>query len=141
MVTDAGWTAGKAVKEAGWYWWKYKGMLSIVELRAWPNGKKLYAKGGVTVPINALELDGEFLGPITPDDRQQGKVEGIGECKDLVDSFAEAYLLASMVAHSLSPEIHKCIAEFVSSVGGEIAKLAQQAQEGGVGDADTHVIS
>ena len=75
---------------------------------------------------------------IVDDSYQQGRVAGIGECKDLVDSFAEAYLLASMVAHSLSPEIHKCIAEFVSSIGGEIAKLAQAAQdEKGVGDVHT----
>lgn len=70
------------------------------------------------------------------DSYPQERADGIGECKDLVDSFAEAYLLASMVAHSLSPEIHKCIAEFVSSIGGEIAKLAQAAQdEKGGGDA------
>ena len=77
------------------------------------------------------------LQDVRDDSYQQGRVAGIGECKDLVDSFAEAYLLASMVAHSLSPEIHKCIAEFVSSIGGEIAKLAQAAQdEKGVGDAE-----
>lgn len=121
---------------AGWYWWRDKDKRGKVRFCVC---QEVYILHGSLFAADCGYLDklsGEWLGPITPDSYQQGRVAGIGECKDLVDSFAEAYLLASMVAHSLSPEIHKCIAKFVSSIGGEIAKLAQQAQdEKGVGDA------
>lgn len=127
-MTEAGWTAEP--KEEGWHWWRKPSdgltIPYVVKVQKASSGWFVLWQHDWNY---AEVLGGEFLGPLSPTDRQQGRVEGIGECKDLVDSFAEAYLLASMVAHSLSPEIHKGIAEFVSSIGGEIAKLAQQAQE------------
>ena len=78
-MTDAGWTAGKDVKEIGWYWWRlHPHRMKVVEvvqdyeggpLRSYVNGMWIY-----------LEQSGaEWLGPLSPDDKAQGRVEGLRE--------------------------------------------------------------
>ena len=84
-MTEAGWTAGKAVKEAGWYWWRlHPHRMKVVEvvqdyeggpLRSYVNGMWIY-----------LEQSGaEWLGPLSPDDKAQGRVEGLRECLDMLE--------------------------------------------------------
>ena len=84
-MTDAGWTAGKDVKEIGWYWWRlHPHRMKVVEvvqdyeggpLRSYVNGMWIY-----------LEQSGaEWLGPLSPDDKAQGRVEGLRECLDMLE--------------------------------------------------------
>jgi hypothetical protein len=61
----------------------------------------------------AANFDGEWLGPITPDSYQQGRVAGLREAHVFAMEAGAFY-----TAHRISALIDK----------------AQQAQEGGVGD-------
>ena len=80
-MTEAGWPAGKDVKEIGWYWWRlHPHRMKVVEvvqdyeggpLRSYVNGMWIY-----------LEQSGaEWLGPLSPDDKAQGRVEGLREAE------------------------------------------------------------
>ena len=85
-MTDAGWTAGKDVKEIGWYWWRlHPHRMKVVEvvqdyeggpLRSYVNGMWIY-----------LEQSGaEWLGPLSPDDKAQGRVAAFKEVEQRFDS-------------------------------------------------------
>ena len=84
-MTEAGWPAGKDVKEIGWYWWRlHPHRMKVVEvvqdyeggpLRSYVNGMWIY-----------LEQSGaEWLGPLSPDDKAQGRVDGLRECLDMLE--------------------------------------------------------
>ena len=84
-MTEAGWPAGKDVKEIGWYWWRlHPRRMKVVEvvqdyeggpLRSYVNGMWIY-----------LEQSGaEWLGPLSPDDKAQGRVDGLRECLDMLE--------------------------------------------------------
>ena len=70
--------------------------------------------------------------------RQQGKVEGIQESKNLVSEFIEAWLLAGMVAKLLTPAVHEAVGGLSRDLRRELQKIEQAAQdEKGVGDGNT----
>ena len=81
-MTEAGWTRNAPTKE-GWYWWR--NLLTDNAPEVWAivdHGDGLEVIG----PFDETALDewvsdmgGEWLGPITPDDRQQGRVAGLRE--------------------------------------------------------------
>ena len=84
-MTEAGWPAGKDVKEIGWYWWRlHPHRMKVVEvvqdyeggpLRSYVNGMWIY-----------LEQSGaEWLGPLSPDDKAQGRVACLGDVKRYVE--------------------------------------------------------
>lgn len=54
----------------GWYWWRWKGEVRAIQLAVLPGSTtgKMYVKGGISVPINALDCDGEWQGPLTPNE-------------------------------------------------------------------------
>ena len=116
-MTEAGWPAGKDVKEIGWYWWRlHPHRMKDVEvvqdyeggpLRSYVNGMWIY-----------LEQSGaEWLGPLSPDDKAQGRVEGLRE------------------AHSFALDAG---AFYTAAKIGSLIDKAQAAQdEKGVGDGNT----
>ena len=126
MVTEAGWTRNAPTKE-GWYWWR--NLLTDNEPEVWAivdHGDGLEVIG----PFDETALDewvsdmgGEWLGPITPDSYQQGRVAGIKAVRrkitDLMDRGFTDY-----------EEDMDDLIEWTDF------QLAQQAQdERGVGDA------
>lgn len=70
-VVGALWIRGSDVRDVGWYWWNHKGEMRAVQIAAVRScekqyDNKLYAKGGISVPINALDIkDGRWLGPLS----------------------------------------------------------------------------
>ena len=123
-MTDAGWTAGKDVKEIGWYWWRlHPHRMKVVEvvqdyeggpLRSYVNGMWIY-----------LEQSGaEWLGPLSPDDKAQGRVEGLRE--------------AVQIGNEQSPHHLECALKWARKCeqrANEIEQAAQDEKE--VGDANT----
>ena len=84
-MTEAGWTRATDVTQPGWYWWRlHPHRMKVVEvvqdyeggpLRSYVNGMWIY-----------LEQSGaEWLGPLSPDDKAQGRVEGLRECLDMLE--------------------------------------------------------
>lgn len=129
-MTEAGWTSEKPT-EAGWYWYQGDTDLDAVVVWVAPNMHliNLSHRG----PVRAF--DGKWLGPITPTDRQQGRVEGIQESKNLVSEFIEAWLLAGMVAKLLTPAVHEAVGGLSRDLRRELQKIEQAAQdEKGVGE-------
>ena len=125
-MTEAGWTGNAPTKE-GWYWWR--NLLTDNEPEVWAivdHGDGLEVIG----PFDETALDewvsdmgGEWLGPITPDSYQQGRVAGIKAVRrkitDLMDRGFTDY-----------EEDMDDLIEWTDF------QLAQQAQdERGVGDA------
>ena len=119
-MTEAGWTREKPTA-AGWYWYR-----SIndeqTESVVWvaPNMGVFSAFYHSRVE----HLDGEWLGPISPDSYQQGRVEGLRECKHGLDiALDEGPLKAALY-------------RWIDARAERLEREAQQAQEGGVGDAN-----
>ena len=125
-MTEAGWTRNAPTKE-GWYWWR--NLLTDNAPEVWAivdHGDGLEVVG----PFDETALDewvsdmgGEWLGPITPDSYQQGRVAGIKAVRrkitDLMDRGFTDY-----------EEDMDDLIEWTDF------QLAQQAQdERGVGDA------
>ena len=77
-MTEAGWTRATDVNQAGWYWLRRVGSLAVVEVIAVPGYEpKHWIVEGANLRWSLGNMDGEFLGPITPDSYQQGRVAGI----------------------------------------------------------------
>ena len=135
-MTEAGWTSNEPTVE-GFYWHirtdlpPHVRVPGVLEIRKLDEGLRVYEPFGLNDVWHPLsEYGGLWLGPISPTDRQQGRVEGIGECKDLVAEFIEAWLLAGMVAKLLTPEVHEAVAGLSCDLKRELQKLAQAAQQG-----------
>ena len=116
-MTEAGWTHQTPI-EPGWYWWrnlqkKYATEQGpFVYMVRW-YGKKL-AIGNCDIE-NSHYTRGEWLGPITPDSYQQGRVAGLAKAVEIIKA---------------NTDVKKAI-EII-----RLHSLAQQAQaEKGVGDA------
>ena len=84
-MTEAGWTRATDVTQPGWYWWRlHPHRMKVVEvvqdyeggpLRSYVNGMWIY-----------LEQSGaEWLGPLSPDDKAQGRVEGLREAAGMTE--------------------------------------------------------
>ena len=81
-MTEAGWTRERPTKN-GWYWWRFDASTSATIVRIMVCGDGSLAEmsnnGHLLLAAN---FDGEWLGPITPTDRQQGRVEGLRDSMD-----------------------------------------------------------
>ena len=74
------------------------------------------------------DYDGEWLGPISPTDRQQGKVEGLREAACYCRNEADRSWSNDEIAGYDQALYETAMA---------LDSLAQQAQEGGVGDGNS----
>jgi len=85
-MTEAGWTRATDVTQPGWYWLRRVGSLAVVEVIAVPGYEpKHWIVEGVNLRWSLGNMDGEFLGPITPDSYQQGRVACLGDVKRYVE--------------------------------------------------------
>ena len=127
-MSEAGWTSKKPIV-AGWYWWR----TSQGDTKPW------------VVKVQRIDMDmmqmwmignnepviigdgGEWLGPITPDDRQQGRVAGLVRGAQLV-RWHKSCAFEADPAFALERA-----AKDIESVASQIIQ-PQQAQEGGVGE-------
>ena len=124
-MSNPTWTRERPIV-AGWYWWR-------VEVSDFNIPNVRYCEKAVSIWDTAVGLfvggqgylqdldDGEWLGPITPDSYQQGWVAGIKAVRrkitDLIDrGFTD------------------CEEDMDDLIDWIDFQLAQQAQEGGVGD-------
>ena len=84
-MTEAGWTRATDVTQPGWYWLRRVGSLAVVEVIAVPGYEpKHWIVEGANLRWSLGNMDGEFLGPITPDSYQQGRVAGLWEAVDIM---------------------------------------------------------
>ena len=86
-MTEAGWTR-EVPKEIGVYWWRSNAADNhpwIVRVHRGGLGLMLMQTiGGPLVPIGE---GGEWIGPISPTDRQQGKVEARDKLDELIGEY------------------------------------------------------
>ena len=79
-MTEAGWTAEP--KEEGWHWWRKPSdgltIPYVVKVQKASSGWFVLWQHDWNY---AEVLGGEFLGPLSPTDRQQGRVEGLREAE------------------------------------------------------------
>lgn len=91
--TEAGWTSTKPT-EAGWYWFRDLSRPYEDEREPYVVKVRQYAQH---LAVGNCRLEGapygrgEWLGPITPTDRQQGKVEGLREAGQIIAKVCEWY--------------------------------------------------
>ena len=84
-MTEAGWTRKKPTV-AGWYWWRDVDKRGKVRFCVC---QEVYMLHGSLFAADCGYLDklsGEWLGPITPTDRQQGRVAAFKEAEQRFDS-------------------------------------------------------
>ena len=126
-MTEAGWTSEKPTA-AGFWWWRQSDRVKYLyivevdsEMNVWFHGKEDESRVDY--------LTGEWFGPITPTDRQQGRVEGLREYREVVARELQ-------LDHNNHPTRFKAsIIEALDKADFEVAKIAQPAQdEKGVGD-------
>ena len=113
-MTEAGWTREKPTV-AGFWWWRQHDRVKhpyIVEvdseMNVWFHGKEEESRVDY--------LTGEWLGPLSPDDKAQGRVEGLREAVEIVKANSDVKKAVEII---------------------RLHALAQQAQgEKGVGHAN-----
>ena len=130
-MTEAGWTRATDVTQPGWYWLRRVGSLTVVQVIAVPGYEpKHWIVEGANLRWSLGNMDGEFLGPITPDSYQQGRVEGLREAAGMVDD--DCYIPGG----ELLPDFeHRCKhnvnqKELAGKIRFRANDLAQQAQKG-----------
>ena len=83
-MTEAGWTAEP--KEEGWHWWRKPSdgltIPYVVKVQKASSGWFVLWQHDWNY---AEVLGGEFLGPLSPTDRQQGRVACLGDVKRYVE--------------------------------------------------------
>ena len=116
-MTEAGWTRNKPTV-AGWYWWRDDSKSMPHAILVWSTSDNtLQAKGGFwTTSQDVARMDGKWLGPITPDSYQQGRVAGLREAGPILAKVCEWYEGGTL---------EQILEEFYAQL-----KLAQQAQGG-----------
>ena len=148
-MTDAGWTA-EVPKEIGVYWWRSNAADNhpwIVRVhKGWLGLMLMQTMGG---PLVTIGDGGEWLGPITPDSYQQGRVEGLREAekyalrclKELQDKIRDLESGKCVLAGAQTKEGVEAWVHAKTLEASRIAKwitariIEQQAQdEKGVGD-------
>ena len=123
-MTDAGWTA-EVPKEIGVYWWRSNAADNhpwIVRVhKGWLGLMLMQTMGG---PLVTIGDGGEWLGPITPDSYQQGRVEGLREYREVVARELQ-------LDHSNHPTRFKAsIIEALDKADFEVSKQAAQDEKG-----------
>ena len=134
-MTEAGWTRPKEVNQAGWYWLRRVGSLAVVEVIAVPGYEpKHWIVEGVNLRWSLGNMDGEWLGPITPDSYRQGRVEGLREASKKA---SDAVPLLFGTHPNFANYIADALMDFSDILNEDADKLAQAAQdEKGVGDGN-----
>ena len=122
-MTEAGWTAEP--KEEGWHWWRKPSdgltIPYVVKVQKASSGWFVLWQHDWNY---AEVLGGEFLGPLSPTDRQQGRVEGLRE--------------AVQIGNEQSPHHLECALKWARKCEQRANEIEQAAQdEKGVGDGNT----
>ena len=130
-MTEAGWRAERP-REEGYYWWRKDHELEV--LQVWDCGGLQVSQmqtdeGFGSMPLDrfAREYGGEWLGPITPDSYQQGRV---ASCEWKYDDMDDYYETACKNAYCLADGTLKDNEHKYCPYCGGLIQLAQQAQEG-----------
>ena len=120
-----GWTRATDVTQPGWYWLRRVGAMTVVEVIAVPGYEpKYWIVEGVNLRWSLGNMDGEFLGPISPDSYQQGRVEGLREYREVVARELQ-------LDHSNHPTRFKAsIIEALDKADFEVSKQAAQDEKG-----------
>ena len=130
-MTEAGWTRGRPTKP-GWYWWRDCDCPSDpIIVRVVHDGYGLIVYGLEEYSRRLYETRGEWLGPISPDDRQQGRVEGLRKAAIICRERGKPHDIEWWMTASKK----EVSAQTAIDCAELIEKLAQAAQEGGAGDA------
>ena len=132
-MTEAGWTREKPTA-AGWYWNRINGTVGIAlimrrdcQLYAWLRFKDAWLSREGWLDY----IHGEWLGPISPTDRQQGRVEGLREAAIICRERGKPHDIEWWMTASKK----EVSAQTAIDCAELIEQLAQQAQgEKGVGD-------
>ena len=137
-MTEAGWTRATDVTQPGWYWLRRVGSLAVVEVIAVPGYEpKHWIVEGVNLRWSLGNMDGEFLGPITPDSYQQGRVAGIKQGIEKLREREKFYTEQEAISEGQMRLTRGLQRNESSCCIHELEKLAQAAQdEKGVGDAE-----
>ena len=107
IMTEAGWTSEKPTA-AGWYWNRINGTVGIAlimrrdcQLYAWLRFKDawLSREGWLNY------IHGEWLGPITPDSYQQGRVAGLAKAVEIIKANTDVKKAIEIIRlHSLAQQ-------------------------------------
>ena len=135
-MTEAGWTRATDVTQPGWYWLRRVGSLTVVQVIAVPGYEpKHWIVEGVNLRWSLGNMDGEFLGPITPDSYQQGRVAGIKQGIEKLREREKFYTEQEAISEGQMRLTRGLQRNESSCCIHELEKLAQAAQdEKGVGD-------
>ena len=135
-MTEAGWTRATDVTQPGWYWLRRVGSLAVVEVIAVPGYEpKHWIVEGVNLRWSLGNMDGEFLGPITPDSYQQGRVAGIKQGIEKLREREKFYTEQEAISEGQMRLTRGLQRNESSCCIHELEKLAQAAQaEKEVGD-------
>ena len=135
-MTEAGWTRATDVTQPGWYWLRRVGSLAVVEVIAVPGYEpKHWIVEGVNLRWSLGNMDGEFLGPITPDSYQQGRVAGIKQGIEKLREREKFYTEQEAISEGQMRLARGLQRNESSGCIHELEQLAQAAQdEKGVGD-------
>ena len=141
-MTEAGWTSKKPIV-AGWYWWRGKEESGIALV--FPADKPMpwhtsdhsarvqlfYSAGGMS-STRVNDFGGEWLGPISPTDRQ-GWVACLGDVKRYVERQIK---IGEDFIGGPDPNIQRRVAldEVIEYCDRQLAQAAQDEKE--VGDAE-----
>ena len=81
-MTEAGWTREKPTV-AGWYWWRrdQHALPGVAIVCSDLSGYYMNRTGHNSTFDHVDDVIGEWLGPLTPTDRQQGRVEGLRDAE------------------------------------------------------------
>lgn len=134
-MTEAGWTREKPTKN-GWYWWRFDASTSATIVRIMVCGDGSLAEmsnnGHLLLAAN---FGGEWFGPLSPNDYQQGRVAVNVDA--LVDRFLAWPLPASVCSDLCATKQgspHRSGTNLLSAVEAKamiehVLGIAQQAQE------------
>ena len=113
-MTEAGWTRNAPTKE-GWYWWRrdQHALPGVAIVCSDLSGYYMNRTGHNSTFDHVDDVIGEWLGPLTPDSYQQGRVAGLAKAVEIIKA---------------NTDVKKAI-EII-----RLHSLAQQVQEGGVGE-------
>ena len=134
-MTEAGWTAEP--KEEGWHWWRKPSdgltIPYVVKVQKASSGWFVLWQHDWNY---AEVLGGEFLGPLSPTDRQQGRLEGIKQGIEKLREREKFYTEQEAISEGQMRLTRGLQRNESSCCIHELEKLAQAAQdEKGGGDA------
>ena len=135
-MTEAGWTQ-EPPKLPGWYWWRHS-HLARVHITRVNDRLEVVALNelfNVSDSDHVDECDGQWLGPITPDSYQQGRVAGIKQGIEKLREREKFYTEQEAISEGQMRLTRGLQRNESSCCIHELEKLAQAAQdEKGGGD-------